>query len=333
MKRELSGREKGLIYALGCLVAFTLIIVFVLLPGLERLQEVKTDRLETEARKTETETIIRNQAANEAALEEIQNQAQDKTSSYYSPMDPEEADVLLSGMISRYGFTPTSLSMEPLAEATIAPYSAGNGSSDTDASQDTAEDTPEEDAADTTSLQSYHVTISGEGTNNQVAGLVGEICLNPSMHLISFDDQINITEENVYDDEGLLTSTNTVTRYSVTVTVEIFTYKPYTPQSEGSEDSSSGGLGQDFIPEGGSTDTFGDDSDDSATTPNAENGTTDNNNTANGGESGTTTQDNSNSGTGNTTTQDNTNRGTGNTTTQDNSNSGTGNNSVSGSQV
>lgn len=347
MKRELSGREKGLIYALGCLVAFTLITVFVLLPGLERLQEVKTDRLETEARKTETETIIKNQAANEAALEEIQSQAQDKTASYYSPMDPEEADMLLSGMINRYGFSPTSLSMEPLAEATIEPYSpGGDGSSDSAASQDTSEassedtsgdtaenasedtsDTSEEDGGNRPTLQSYHVTVSGEGTGNQVAGLVGEICLNPSMHLISFDNQINITEENVYDDQGLLTSTNTVTKYVVTVTVEIFTYKPYNPQSQASEDSQSGdtSLGRDFVPEGGSADTPGGDT--SNTDPNTENGAANNDDTTSGNGTAGGNNTTNRSGTGSTTNPDN------NATQDNNSGGGRNNNTVGGSQV
>ncbi|MDO4541573.1 MAG: hypothetical protein Q4C00_01925 [Bacillota bacterium] len=231
MKRELSRREKSLIYILCCVVVLSLLLIVLILPGLTRLQDVKSDRSEAEARRTETETVIKNQAANEAVLEELENQAKDKTSSYYAPMDPEEADSLVSAMIVRYGFTPTSLEMEPLTQATIEPYDPSGENEVFSGSSG------EEEAEEGSTLQSYHLTINGEGTSNQVAGLVSEICLNPSMHLVSFSNDIVITEEEKYDDAGILTSTETVTTYTVTITLELFTYEAYEPKSgDGSSD-------------------------------------------------------------------------------------------------
>lgn len=260
MKRQFSSREKGLIYALVCFIAFTLLLVCFILPGLAKLQDVKADRNTAEERKTKTETVIKNQAANEAALDELEAQAIEKTSAYYAPMNPEDADTLVSGMLSRYGFTPTALSIEPLAEATVAPYQpqdqAGDaGESDTALDTETTEvdtqsqaepepadagaedqsgqESENKEQADAEVLNSFHLTVSAEGTGNQVAGLVAEICLNPSLHLVSFDNQTIITEENVYDAEGKLTSTNSVTTYQITVTVELFTYDSYVRKSEG----------------------------------------------------------------------------------------------------
>ncbi len=317
MRLQLSPGKKGFIYILCCVVVLAAILFCLLLPGLARLESVKGDRAEAEAQKIKTQTVIKNKAANEAVLAELASQAVDKTSAYYAPMEEEDADALVSGMVSRYGFTPISLNIEALAEASVSPYyPQGLTDEGTDAQSDAEEQqnqaskkgTGENNSEDEYEpvLNSYRLTVNAKGTSNQVAGLVAEICLNPSMHLISFDNEMVITEENVYDTNGVLTSTNTVVSYEITVTLELFTYESYEPQSEQGEESAGHG--------GGSLDRDGDSFDFETSQPGTDDTTSDDdstdsgsdNNSGNiigntpGGSNTTEEQGNDNTGTGNT---------------------------------
>ncbi|MEG2657815.1 MAG: hypothetical protein RSA04_00610 [Clostridiales bacterium] len=230
IKRKFSNREKIMILVLGCLVFFTLMIAFVIMPGMDKLSALKQNLQEAKTQEIEMKTAINNKDDIENSLDNIKADVEQYASVYYAPMEPEEADVVVSGMVARYGFTPTTLEIQPAAETVIIPYSQAqknstknNGETVTDTTVDTSEKTKESPY----SLTAYEVTITANGTGNQFPALCAEICLNPSMHLMSYAIETAETKEDVRDSAGTVTSTITKLSYVVTATIQLFSYKSY----------------------------------------------------------------------------------------------------------
>lgn len=256
MNRTLTLREKVLIYILCCTVVFTAVVLLLLMPGISK-HTTASESLNTALEKKQTaDDAINNKEALENKYDSLKEAFSSLAGEYYSTMEPEEADVVLSGMVSRYGFTPTSLEISPIAATTVQTYVPGSSAS----SGEAAAEGEKTNASDNT-LNSYTMTIKGSGTNNQFAALCAEICLNKSMHLVSYSFNAVSTEEDVNsasqgttsgssttnrsDDtdttdtnkttansttstksttESTNTTTRTQTTYEVTITVELYTY-------------------------------------------------------------------------------------------------------------
>lgn len=178
MKLELTENDVLLLkLACSALIAF-LIIRFLLMPGISRLQENMIQSGTLDETISTMEAAIDSIPTLEAAAESRLSQLAEVSKPYYERMENREVDELLTGLALKHGLFPVSLSIDGAKAAIPEPYlygqtseSAEAGSTDTglaDADYGASSDT---DLADTDleGAGSTDTGLTGAGTASAVS--------------------------------------------------------------------------------------------------------------------------------------------------------------------
>lgn len=209
---ELKPGDVVLLKLLSSVLIFVLIGRFLILPGIEKHQNLVLEREQTEERKQEMEDTIANAPLVEQQIEQQQKELKTVSEPYYGSMGNQEVDELVTGLILSHNLFPVSLSIgdtygevpaayflsqraiqaENAAAAAAAAAEAAAGEDGTDSSDgDTADS-----AADVSALTQVEytkitpVTVSIRGTGEEIRAFLDDIALNyPGIQVRSFDMQ------------------------------------------------------------------------------------------------------------------------------------------------
>ncbi len=205
---ELKPGDVVLLKLLSSVLIFVLIGRFLILPGIEKHQDLALEREQTEERKQEMEDTIANAPLVEKEIEQQQKELKSVSAPYYDRMGNQEVDELVTGLILNHNLFPVSLSIGETygevpaayflskqavqAEAVAEAAAAATEAADTDGTESTDGDTADStaDVAALTQVEYTNitpVTVSIRGTGEELRAFLNDIALNcPGLQVRSF---------------------------------------------------------------------------------------------------------------------------------------------------
>ena len=125
MKLELTENDVLLLKIAGSALIAFLIVRFLLMPGIERLQENTLERDLLDERVNEMELSIESIPVLEEAAEIRMKELTEISAPYYEKMENRQVDELLTGLALKHGLFPVSLSIDGAKPALPEPYLYG----------------------------------------------------------------------------------------------------------------------------------------------------------------------------------------------------------------
>ncbi|MEG1432250.1 hypothetical protein [Eubacterium sp.] len=133
---EFTKREKTLLYILGMFLMVMGIFFLVLMPGLNRYQDLSAQKDERRQTKEKMTLSISTLAANQTALDNTRVALSTKKESFAQQMNNAQLDSFVTSFVVNNGLTPQSLSIDSLSASPLATYSPGSTGENTTTSGD-----------------------------------------------------------------------------------------------------------------------------------------------------------------------------------------------------
>lgn len=196
LNTELTQRDKKLLVALSCIV---IVVGFVFL-GIRPLYlnyDLTKQQLDEEIiKQSENENKVAMLNSVTATTQELKKKLNDITKDYYSMLQSDEIDKLLTELIVNYGLSARDLTITmPTEELALAPYEYSeaakievqNDNEDNKETSDTQDGSEDTVKADITGLYAAEVTVKVKGDTSIMKHLIDTLSLNyPSIRITGY---------------------------------------------------------------------------------------------------------------------------------------------------
>lgn len=182
MKMELTEKDVKLLKVMLTLLLAVLMVRFLIMPALERHQELSLERDEAKLKQEEMQYSIDGIETGRAAVEKAKAGLEEISSSYYKWMEQDEVDEIVTGLAYKHNLFPSRLTIGEHTDAALAPYLYS------EKGQEASDSNPEEGVQTKNYMQSVEAAISLVGTEENALALLDDIEKNyPSLQVKSFN--------------------------------------------------------------------------------------------------------------------------------------------------
>ena len=162
-------RDKILLYVVLMLAFIVLYIRFLLIPGIENVQQAKADLTEAQDAQTAMQETILMASVNAADKNTTWGDLQNANAVYYSLLSSDELDTLVTGLELNHNMDPVSLSIGEAGTQNLTGYAAGDNAGQTAApAGSTAADTGTDADTDAVTADTVGTTAAGNAILQQI---------------------------------------------------------------------------------------------------------------------------------------------------------------------
>lgn len=189
--KQLSKRERMLLYILICMVVFIGGIFLLVMPSFEKYTTAKSSRdtavqvlASTKKNMPDYTDVDEKLKTSEEALEKVKKL-------FYSEMEKEDVDQIITSFTVQHNLNPVNLNINSITTEDVISYE------DYVASQDKSESSTEEKPESTVSAKVYDVSLTVTGTVEDVQQLVNDANNTYSMKIASvqYSNQIELVKQ------------------------------------------------------------------------------------------------------------------------------------------
>lgn len=122
MKMEITEKDIRLLKFMFTLLTVVLMVRFLILPSVERHQDLVSEREETALKREEMEYSIRAVESSRAAVEKTRAALAELSEPYYKQMEQREIDEVVTGLAYKHSLFPARLDIGGYTDAVSRPY-------------------------------------------------------------------------------------------------------------------------------------------------------------------------------------------------------------------
>ena len=188
---ELKPGDVVLLKVLACVLILFFMARFLIVPGMEKHQELVAKKDDLTIEKQEMQYTISSKASTEKEIATQKENLEKAQEGFYDLMENREVDSLITGLALKHDLFPVYLNIEDPVAGVPAAYQLS------EASDDSSEDSSTEESQSTLPYVQYvnttTVTITLQGQEAQIRELLDDIAKNyPGIQVRSFDMQSGI---------------------------------------------------------------------------------------------------------------------------------------------
>lgn len=181
LELELKPSDVILLKLLACILIIFFAFRFFVFPGIEKHQDLISQKDTLTYQKEEMQQTISSKAATEQLIEKQKDNLSESAEGFYEVMENQQLDELLTGLALQHNLFPVSLNISQAVAGVPGAYQSGTTSSD---------------SADTESnsfvqyLSTVTVSVTLQGTETQICELIDDVAKNyPGIQIRSLDMQ------------------------------------------------------------------------------------------------------------------------------------------------
>lgn len=181
LELELKPSDVILLKLLACVLIIFFAFRFFVFPGIEKHQNLTSQKDTLTYQKEEMQQTISSKAATEQLIEKQKENLAESAEGFYEVMENQQLDELLTGLALQHNLFPVSLNISQPVAGVPGAYQSGTTSSDT---------------ANTESnsfiqyLSTVTVSVTLQGTETQICELIDDVAKNyPGIQIRSLDMQ------------------------------------------------------------------------------------------------------------------------------------------------
>lgn len=173
-------REKVLLYILLCIILIVGSVFLLILPSYDKYNDLKTEHQNAQLELQSTRASIIDYTDLDKQIKKTSKELKQVKNKFYSEMEKEEVDSMITNMVIEHGLTPSSLSVTDAANENVISYKAftknKNATSDKSGNQ----------------LKVYNVNMTVSGTISNLQTLVNDANKSKTLKVAS----VNYSEQN-----------------------------------------------------------------------------------------------------------------------------------------
>ena len=181
LELELKPSDVILLKLLACVLIIFFAFRFFVFPGIEKHQNLTSQKDTLTYQKEEMQQTISSKAATEQLIEKQKDNLSESAEGFYEVMENQQLDELLTGLALQHNLFPVSLNISQAVAGVAGAYQSGTTSSD---------------SANTESnsfiqyLSTVTVSVTLQGTETQICELIDDVAKNyPGIQIRSLDMQ------------------------------------------------------------------------------------------------------------------------------------------------
>ena len=181
LELELKPSDIILLKLLACVLIIFFSFRFFIFPGIEKHQDLISQKDTLTFQKEEMQQTISSKAATEQLIEQQKDNLSESAEGFYEVMENQQLDELITGLALQHNLFPVSLNISQAVAGAPGAYQSGTTSSDT---------------ANTESnsfiqyLSTVTVSVTLQGTETQICELIDDVAKNyPGIQIRSLDMQ------------------------------------------------------------------------------------------------------------------------------------------------
>ena len=181
LELELKPSDVILLKLLACVLIIFFAFRFFVFPGIEKHQNLTSQKDTLTYQKEEMQQTISSKAATEQFIEKQKDNLSESAEGFYEVMENQQLDELLTGLALQHNLFPVSLNISQAVAGVPGAYQSGTTSSD---------------SADTESnsfvqyLSTVTVSVTLQGTETQICELIDDVAKNyPGIQIRTMDMQ------------------------------------------------------------------------------------------------------------------------------------------------
>lgn len=213
---EFTKREKTLLYILGMFLMVMAIFFLVLMPGLNRYQDLSAQKDERQQTKEKMALSISTLAANQTALDNTRVALSTKKESFAQQMNNAQLDSFVTSFVVNNGLTPQSLSIDSLSASPLTPYSPG-GTGESNTNSSSSGDISSSSTTTSTTGDSSTTSVATSSASGVVIGTVTVGFKGGADGLMSL-----MSNANARTDIQVMASDYTVAQQTGSVTLNVY---------------------------------------------------------------------------------------------------------------
>lgn len=185
---KLTKREKTLLYILLCVIVFVGGIFLLIMPAFQKSLTLENSYQTAKSKLQETKASVKNYDNLDQEIEEINQRLSSITAKFYSTMEYEDVDKIVTELALNHYLEPTSLNIAEVKKEEVVNYKEflANAAKKDDGSADANKEVDEDMALDV-----YNVTLTVDGNISNLQTLIDVANESRSMKInsVSYADQ------------------------------------------------------------------------------------------------------------------------------------------------
>lgn len=181
LELELKPSDVILLKLLACVLIIFFSFRFFVFPGIEKHQDLISQKDTLTYQKEEMQQTISSKAATEQLIEKQKDNLSESAEGFYEVMENQQLDELLTGLALQHNLFPVSLNISQAVAGVPGAYQSGTTSSDS---------TNTESNSFIQYLSTVTVSVTLQGTETQICELIDDVAKNyPGIQIRSLDMQ------------------------------------------------------------------------------------------------------------------------------------------------
>lgn len=182
---KLSKREKTLIYILVCMVVFIGGLLLLVMPSFEKYTKAKTANDEASQQLMLTKASVPDYSSLDENVKKLKKELDEIKKNFYSEMDKEDLDQIITLLAVEHNLTPVNLSMSEITEEEVTSYEEYLAAQTASTSTSTTTNGTANTTSTKVTAKVYSVNLLVQGTVENVQDLVNDANQTYSMKIAS----------------------------------------------------------------------------------------------------------------------------------------------------